>query len=922
MRPTKLVMTAFGPYAGRTELNLDQLGKSGLYLITGDTGAGKTTIFDAITFALYGEASGDHRSADMLRSKYAKPETPTEVEMTFEYGGKEYYIKRNPAYDRPKARGTGFTQEGASAELHYPDGRIITKPKDVTHAVEEIIGIDRGQFSQIAMIAQGDFQKLLLATTNDRKTILQKLFHTKTYSDLQDSLKKDSNELSKENEKADASISQYINGISCDENDVLSIEVEKAKANQLTMEEKMSLVNQLIHQDRDKTDQIEKDLKDLDGKIDESTKVLAKAEEQKKTEFSLKQSKEKLETETENLRKLHSIKTELEEHKTESKQLNEKAAAINTELSEYTELDDKRKLKQQLEKDIIRNKAEHEKNTKKIDAVSEELLGLKEEKKNLVTAETEQEIIKADHERLQKDIDNADALNKELIRINRLERDLVQLQTDYQSKQKVSQLLGREYDSKHTAYLNEQAGILAEGLIEGQPCPVCGAIHHPSPAQKSPSAPSKDELELLKQKAETALKETEEASNKAGTAKARIEEQKAAVARNAKTMFGIENYPDISSYLKEKAKELQEQKDELNRRMTAVQAKIIRNNILDQQIPEKEESLEHLKNRNIELNRLLAEAETNRDNTEARINQLEEKLSCSSKTEAGNLIMSLRKRAADIDMAVEKAVNDYNECGTRIAGLKAAIAEAEKVLKDMPEADIDELRRNQEELLTERKVKNAEKQKVGTRITINERVLQNISLKAAEKSSIEARLKWVKALSDTANGSVTGKEKIMLETYIQMTYFDRIIARANTRLFIMTGGQYELMRRKTADNNKNQSGLDLDVIDHYNGSIRNVKTLSGGESFKASLSLALGLSDEIQSSAGGIRLDTMFVDEGFGSLDEESLQQAMNALAGLTEGNKLVGIISHIAELKNRIDKQIVVKKEKSGGSSVTINLD
>ena len=213
----------------------------------------------------------------------------------------------------------------------------------------------------------------------------------------------------------------------------------------------------------------------------------------------------------------------------------------------------------------------------------------------------------------------------------------------------------------------------------------------------------------------------------------------------------------------------------------------------------------------------------------------------------------------------------------------------------------------------------SEKQAVATRLSTNAQAEKNILAKSEELTNTEKRWAWVKTLAMTANGNLAGKEKIMLETYVQTTYFDRIIERANTRLMVMTGAQYELKRRKEADNNRSQSGLELDVIDYYNGTERSVKTLSGGESFKASLALALGLSDEIQSSAGGIRLDTMFVDEGFGALDDESLSQAMKALTGLTEGNKLVGIISHVSELKERIDKQILVTKEKTAGSKATI---
>ncbi|NLA88209.1 MAG: SMC family ATPase [Clostridiales bacterium] len=233
MRPITLTMSAFGPYAEKTVLELYKLGTQGIYLITGDTGAGKTTIFDAITFALYGEASGENREASMLRSKYATPETPTFVELVFEYAGKRYTIKRNPEYERPVKRGEGTTTQKADAELTMPDGQVITKAKDVTNTVKEIIGIDRSQFTQIAMIAQGDFLKLLLAPTEERKKIFRQIFRTELYQVLQDKLKEESAALSRQREALCSRIRQYIDDIVCKDDDVLSIELEKAKSRNL-----------------------------------------------------------------------------------------------------------------------------------------------------------------------------------------------------------------------------------------------------------------------------------------------------------------------------------------------------------------------------------------------------------------------------------------------------------------------------------------------------------------------------------------------------------------------------------------------------------------------------------------------------------------------------------------------------------------
>jgi exonuclease SbcC len=301
-----------------------------------------------------------------------------------------------------------------------------------------------------------------------------------------------------------------------------------------------------------------------------------------------------------------------------------------------------------------------------------------------------------------------------------------------------------------------------------------------------------------------------------------------------------------------------------------------------------------------------------------QISSLRDKLPYESRTAAVAKRDALQREKRMLQAALEKAEQEYSAGKEHLTAVSAYVAQLKKQLEESQSVDLDALTEEKNSLLAQKAERLKHQKSVHNRITTNQACSKNIRKKSAELAALEEKQKWMRALADTANGSVRGKERIMLETYIQTTYFDRIIARANVRLMKMSAGQYDLKRRKTADNMRSQSGLELDVIDHYNGTERSVKTLSGGESFKASLALALGLSDEVQMSTG-IQLDTLFVDEGFGSLDPDSLNQAYNTLAGLTEGNRLVGIISHVAELKERIDKQIVVTKEKCGGSKAKI---
>ena len=360
---------------------------------------------------------------------------------------------------------------------------------------------------------------------------------------------------------------------------------------------------------------------------------------------------------------------------------------------------------------------------------------------------------------------------------------------------------------------------------------------------------------------------------------------------------------------------------QLDAKIADAEAKLARRKRLDGLIPEEEERLRGIGAEIAELGSSLAARTAEIKALDERIAELSERLEPASRDEAQKSIKDVEVQKRELEAAAEKAATDVHACENDIAALRSAVAEARKALEGREDIDSAAGQERLDELAEQRRRLMDEKQSIAARIAANTATRERLGTRLAEIAEVEKRWRLVRSLSDTANGTLGGRDKVMLETYVQMAYFDRIIARANTRFMLMTEGQYELKRRREAGNRQSQSGLELDVVDHYNGSLRDVRTLSGGESFKASLSLALGLSDEIQCSASGIRLDTMFVDEGFGSLDDESLRQAINALMGLTEGNRLVGIISHVSELRERIDRQIVVKKSRDGGSHTQLRV-
>ena len=923
MRPLHLTLSAFGPYAGQVEIPLEQLGERGLYLITGDTGAGKTTLFDAITYALYGEPSGDNRDPSMFRSKYAQPGTPTWVELVFSYSGKTYTVRRSPEYERPAKRGGGTTLQRAEAELHLPDGRLVTKTREVTGEIVNIIGLDRSQFAQIAMIAQGDFLKLLLADTRSRQEIFRKLFPTRGYMVFQEKVKSESGALQRECEAARASVKQYIDGVLCPQEDPMYPQWERAWAGELPIQETVELLETLLDQDRERDTQCSEELEQLDGEWKAVTTLLAKAEELKKAKSQLEEALARRKT---CAAQWEAAQQQLEAQTAQASQLEglrAQLADLETELPRYQELDQLRQNLTALVQNIRQQSTWLEEQENEQQRREKELELWRQERAGLEEAGAQRERLLGQQTRAQEQSQRLEELNTLLEGCRQARVNLENAQKRYGVARQKAQATQEDYTGKNQAFLDEQAGILAQQLAEGQPCPVCGSLTHPTPAQLSPGAPTEEELNRAKQAWETAQQTASTWSVEAGKARTALEEReqrlRSQMAHVLPEQGADQPLDQVAQSIQEAQRKAQEALDHVRGQLRQVEAALARKRQLDTQIPQQEQRLGELEQAIASAREQLAGANSRREELEGQIHALEGHLRYPQAEQARQEQGKLNGELQRLEEAQTQAQRRANAAQLALTGAEEAVKQLKQLVEQSQPVDVETQRARSQELTLRRAQLTAVQRELHTRLTTNRTALEQIQGKTAQLTQLEQRYTWVRVLSNTVNGTLPGKEKIALETYVQMTFFDRILRRANLRLLVMTGGQYELKRRREAAGSRGQSGLEMDVIDHYNGTERSVKSLSGGESFQASLALALGLSDEIQSSAGGIRLDTMFVDEGFGSLDEESLNKAMGALGDLAQGNRLVGIISHVSELKEKIDKQIVVRKDRTGGSRVEI---
>ena len=934
MRPLRLTLSAFGPYAAETTLDLEKLGKGGLYLITGDTGAGKTTLFDAITYALYDHSSSGIREGSMLRCKYADDKTPTFVELEFEVHGVRYTVRRNPEYQRPKARGEGMTTEKADATLTYPDDRPpVTKAKDVTAAVQEIIGLDYNQFSQIVLIAQGQFTKLLNASTEERSRIFRKLFRTQRYAQLQERLQAEASALNQQRTAQNAKLDSLLGGLQFSPEDP-DAEALRALCAQTVPETALALLDALTARQAAALEEAGTALQATEAQLDTVQQQLGAAAQAQRLAQQLAARQAELAAAKP---ALDAARAEADRHAGDAAQLDALTAQVTqaqSALAAYDALDTL--CRQQTEaRDAARlAAAQAHKRRTQLDSLNAALAAAETELAALADADTRLLALQNRSAQLTQRGEALAKLEQRLADCQRQAKAAHKAQENYRAAAAAQDEARARRDALERAFLDAQAGLLAESLVEGAPCPVCGSTHHPARALLPHTAPTQAQVETARQTAAEADRQAQNASAAAQSALAAANEAKTSLRRDAETLLPERfttpegtvplTFALMTNVLSEENAALQTAQTDCKAQCRQAEADCRRKAQLEADRQAKTRQRPALEQAAAEADRSAAAQNASADALEGQIAERRAALPYPRRADAQAALDKLEADRRALRTGMDTAQRKLKQAEQSVAAAEAAVealtAQQTAAQKELPARSAEELTAQQTALTAARESLRSREKQLSAQLLPNRKTAAQYRAAAEARQALESRWQWVSALAATAGGTLTSKQKIKLEAYIQMNYLDRILRYANTRLMQMTAGQYEL-ERIGAENQRSQSGLDLGVIDHYNGTRRSVKTLSGGESFKASLALALGLSDEVQSSAGGIRLDTLFLDEGFGSLDEESLELAIRVLSGLTEGDRLVGIISHVGALKDRIDRQVVVHKARTGGSTVELRV-
>ncbi len=866
MRPLSLTISAFGPYRGEETIDFTKLSKDGVFLIAGDTGAGKTTIFDAISFALYGEASGgkNRREARGFRSDYADPSVRTFVSFTFEDKGKVYTVTRSPEQERPKKRrggdGSETTTQPAEASLsEAAEGTLETRIELVSRRINAILGLSRDQFAQTVMIAQGDFLHIINASSEDRQKLFQKMFHTGRLEDLQNRLKEMDMELRREGRDI-ANVRRVI--LERVPFDTAKVQKEFLELPPAMQEERLSL---RIGEDK-------KALKTAKEALNKAEGAVSKAETAMGEARALQKDFENLESTTKSLNALLGRTEAIEE----KKKLYENGKKAEKLLA-------KELLKDKAREELEDSKEEYRKNKTSRDELIKELPG---QIADLAEKEKRQE--------------EEGALEKEAARLEQALPKIQQYQKwkkelEKAKKQQVSALRdaresAEKYQEKRDQFYLSQAGILAKDLVEGKPCPVCGSVHHPQKAVWEEGFVTQADLNEAEKDRKQKEEENQKIQEKLNAAKISLE--------NAQDALALANIDPEEDEKKVKALivEKRRQKEVLKKaRETAKTA-------VDQALATQKALVERLE-------AIKAQGAKRRETAEKEEAEFSKALQ-----NAGFLQEEEYKKAKLGERELKKMETEITQFSSQKESLTAQKAMLEEKLKDKKPQDLEAMRAELDSLTAARSQAQKAVQHLDTEFQSLTETHRALKENSRAKEALDKRFGLVDDLYLAATGQVQGKAKISFEAYVQQYYFRKVVAAANERLKELTEGRYTLRVKPDSKDKRSQAGLDLDVFDQATGKWRDVSTLSGGESFLASLSMALGLSDTVQRSAGGIRLDAMFIDEGFGTLDETALSQAIALLASLSgEGKRMIGVISHRQELKDRIDHQLVVRKEREG---------
>lgn len=1051
MKPTKLTLSAFGPFSDRVELDLTQLDGQGLFLITGDTGAGKTTLFDAICFALYGEVSGPYRPVEHLRSDFAAPDAQTFVQLEFVHRGKTYTLKRNPAYERPKLRGSGTVKEKPDALLTRPGEPPVQGVRQVNTAVRELLGIDCAQFKQVGMIAQGEFMKLLNASTDEREGILRQVFATQKYQNLTNALQAAASDARKACETQNLLMLERFRQVDCPEtsaqkagivelkradNPALLPQMQAALA-ALLEEDKAELARlepalERAKQDLERATRLEEQAKSAEGTRQrlketraELNQLQAKAPEMQQREEAFRRSEAALKqvkpladradgaaaAEAKARRELKALAPQLEQA-----QQNEAAALTRLEQAKAAqpEVEDLKQkltlLEQQLplyhqHQEAAKALAALEAQTKTAEAdlndaklaaeTSEQALGqTRRELDELKEVPLQLEQIRNRYKDLT-GVKNALANWQAAAEEERTAAEnLHTAQQDYQEKQEAFQQAEAHAAGLRRRLDDCRAGLLARDLSEGMPCPVCGAVHHPAPAALPDEPVTEADLKVAEEAREAARGEKEQAVNNSASTGAANKAAREHTARQwqlfaeqwqelaltpplpsegpapepdqlagalTKALADCKaegrqlrehddrrkKLEDLLPDQEEAARTEAEKRDTLQTALAGLNAQTASAKAKADQLaqglkwPSEQAALDQKaawENRRNALQAEQTNAQAAYETAQEALNALNDKQTeksavlkekaAQTQTSARELNEILHKLAFADRAAYEAALCTEEELRSEREALdqhkhdlqtaEAAVAALEKEAANQPQpaAPLPQLEERHRAADDEVHKLNQASSTVGFRQKSNQAIADALNRLAKESEQARHKADLLTHLYNTVKGKQAGKVNLSFEAYIQAYYFERVVEAANRRFEAMSEGRYLLRRRDDSVSISGKNALVLDVLDHYTGKLRPVSSLSGGESFKAALCLALGLSDVIQAGSGGVEIDALFVDEGFGTLDEASLDKALEVLLGLAGPGKMVGVISHVPELKDRITRQIVLKKGALGSTA------